>query len=191
VPPPETDPGPAPPARAAFSADPEDNNPFTRRRVAEVFTDLFDRSHAPVPIEVAVKLDPDPVDWMEAIDRGLRYQGPWLSVPDRARLANDPHRDSALALGWDARVRRFADDRPLPADFHNGPLRWQLATLAWSFHVEGVVSGPNGPRRSALETAQALAEALTSDFPLWPTPLAERYPALDSYRAFLGRLPRR
>jgi hypothetical protein len=179
------------PDRATFPAEPEDNNPVVRHRVAEVLMDLADRCGVSAPIEALVKPDPDPAEWMELVARGLRYQGPWLSEPERVRLAGDPHRDAPLALRWDALVRRFATDRPLPADFRSGPLRWQLAALAWSFHVEGAVDVPHGPRRSAPEAAQALADALALDFPLWPTPLAERYPALDSYRAFLGRLPRR
>src|SRR5262249_12814824 len=99
--------------------------------------------------------------------------------------------DAALALRWDAQARRFAADRPLPADFRRRSLRGQLGVLAWSFHCDDTKSGPSPPRRSASEGAHALAAALAVDVPLRSAPLTERYPALASYLGFLGRLPRR
>ena len=101
--------------------------------------------------------------------------------------------DATLALQWDSHVRVFSTDRPLPPGFRNGPIRWQIDTLAWSFHAEKKAgdTGGTSPRRSAAEVAQALGEALAVDMPLRPNPLTERFPALADYLAFLNRLPRR
>ncbi|HMB05603.1 MAG TPA: hypothetical protein VKP69_17945 [Isosphaeraceae bacterium] len=167
-----------PPDRSAYRDDPLD--PDERRRVAEALLDLADR------FEVAT--EPDPAAVMTALARRLRYRGPFLTADERARLAGEPGRDRDLALAWDARVRRFADDRALPGDFARGPLRWQLDTLAWSFHLD---DDPDAPRRSPAEVPHALAEMLAIDDPVRPTPLAARYPALTAYAAFLARLPRR
>jgi Raf kinase inhibitor-like YbhB/YbcL family protein len=41
-------------------------------------------------------------------------------------------------------VRRFTDDRALPKGFARGPLRWQLDTLAWSFHLDDDPDAPRG-----------------------------------------------
>jgi hypothetical protein len=97
-----------------------------------------------------------------------------------------------MALSWHALTRRFAGDRPLPDDYLDGPTRWQLATLAWSFHVDhdpGVAQALS--RGLPAEVVHALAQALAVDVPLPATSLADRYPALAEYRTFLGRLPRR
>jgi hypothetical protein len=166
-----------PPDRSAYRDDPID--PDERRRVAEALLDLADR------FEVAT--EPDPVAVMTALARRLRYRGPFLTVEERARLARESGRDRDLALAWDAQVRRFADDRTLPGDFARGPLRWQLETLAWSFHLDD----PDAARRSSAEVPHALSEALAVDVSVQPMPLAARYPALTAYAAFLGRLPRR
>src|SRR4029077_842514 len=99
----------------------------------------------------------------------------------------DRDRESAHALRWHARTRRFATDRPLPDDLAQGPLRWQLDTLAWSFHLDD----PTDRRRSTAEIPHALAEELAVDLPLFPSALSARHPALAAYRDFLGRLPRR
>ena len=76
----------------------------------------------------------------------------------------------------------------MPGDFARGPLRWQLATLCWSFHLD---DDPTAPRRSPAEIPHALADALAVDLPVRATPLSARYPALAGYVEFLGRLPRR
>ncbi len=129
--------------------------------------------------------DSDPTALMVLVADGLRYQGPWLSAEERARLPRDPDPSRIRALAWDEHLRHFAPDRPLPRDFARGPLRWQLDTLAWSFRL------PPDPRRSAAEVPFALADALAVERPVRPSPLAVRYPALESYARFLGRLPRR
>jgi hypothetical protein len=130
----------------------------------------------------------DPVALMIALADRLRYRGPLLTADELSRLGAEPGRDRDLALRWHERVRRFADDRPLPVGFARGPLRWQLDTLSWSFHLDG---DPAARRRSAAEVPHAIGEALATDVPLRATPLSGRYPALASYAAFLGRLPRR
>jgi hypothetical protein len=180
------------PDPAAFPTVPHDDSPAERRRLVEVLVDLADRCGVRVVPDAAS----DPVALMQALDRDLRYRGPLLSDDERMRLnpAGDgaPDAGAALALRWDAAVRRFAADRPLPEPslFRAGRLRWQLAVLAWSFHVDDAASGRD-PRRSATEVALDLADALTINLPVRPMRLAQRYPALDSYAAFLGRLPRR
>jgi hypothetical protein len=115
-----------------------------------------------------------------------------LSDAERDELARDPGHDAALALRWDALVRCFVGDRPLPAGFRAGPLRWQVAVLAWSFHGEvDLDADATLPRRSASEAVQSLSEALMVDVSLRPVPLTARYPALTHYVTFLARLPRR
>jgi hypothetical protein len=119
----------------------------------------------------------------------LRYRGPRLSEAELARLATLPDRDGTLALRWHDRIGRFADDRPLPGDFARGPLRWQLDTLAWSFHLDG--SRDRGRGRDPSEIPHMLGASLAVDVPLPSLALSARHPALTAYRRFLGRLPRR
>jgi len=172
-----------PPARPVGAAD---DDPGERRRTAEALTALAER------FGVAPGGDAgDPPALMARLAGSLRYRGPWLDGDSRADLARQAGYDAALALRWDALARRFAADRPLPADFASGPLRWQVGVLAWSFHLDPGPGPPPPNRRPADEAAHALAEALTVDSALGPSPLAARYPALDSYRKFLDRLPRR
>jgi hypothetical protein len=169
-----------------------DDSPAERRRVVEVLVDLADRCGVPLPADPAR----DPAALMEALARDLHYRGPFLSDAELRQLGSsgDPDREADLARSWHVTVLRFAPDRPLPAPaaFRAGPLRWQLAVLAWSFHVDdAVIPGAQaGPHRSAAEVAQALAEMLAVDVPVRPLALAEGRPALASYRAFLARLPR-
>jgi len=166
----------------------EEVGPDERRRVAEALTALAER----FGVGAGGEASRDPSALMERVARGLRYRGPFLSDAERGDLGREPGRDAALVLRWDALARRFADDRPLPRGFRRGPLRWQIGVLAWSFHAEREAGvDPSAPRRSAAEAAQALAESLAVDVPLRPTPLSARYPAVASYLAFLGRLPRR
>lgn len=169
-----------PPARADY----QDDRPAgadDRRAVAESLVDLAERSGV---LGAGAVDTNDPAALMALIAARLRYRGPWLAADDVAGL---PAGDQARARAWDARVRQFAADRPLPADFAGGPLRWQLDTFAWSFHVEA--SRDRG--RTPAERVHALADALAIDVALNATPGVERSPALSGYRAFLGRLPRR
>ena len=111
--------------------------------------------------EAGVEQD-DPAAIMALLSGRLRYHGPLLSTAERASLAaaSRSDRESALALRWHARIRRFAADRPLPGDFVRGPLGWQLDTFAWSFHLDP--NDSSGGRRSSSEVVHALGEA-------WPT----------------------
>ena len=182
-----TEPEPPPPDRAAYrdeQADPEQS-----RQVAEALLALAERFG--VSAAEAGSGQDDPAALMVLLAGRLRYRGPLLSAAERASLAAAPRsdRDSALALRWHAQMRRFAADRPLPGDFARGPLRWQLDTFAWSFHLDP--NDPSGGRRSSAEVVHALGEALANDLPLAPCRLSERHPALAAYRDFLGRLPRR
>jgi hypothetical protein len=121
---------------------------------------------------------------MRLADR-LRYRGPILSATDLARLASDSGPDSARARLWHAQVLRFRGDRPLPPDFRSGPVRWQLDTLAWSFHVD------LNSRQSAAEVPHALARELALADAARPSQLALQYPALAAYVEFLAKLPRK
>ena len=183
-PPPPASSVPVPPDRAAYPVDRSDSE--ARQRVSAGLVELAERFGI-IPVEAdGAGIDPSQVMVMIA-DR-LRYRGRVLSPDELARLARDPSLDRALALRWHDHMRRFLADRPLPPHFAAGPLRWQLDTLAWSFHLD---DDRGAPRRSSAEVPHALAEALAVDLPVRPTPLATRYPALADYAAFLGRLPRR
>lgn len=114
-----------------------------------------------------------------------RYEGPWLTAAERAELAGDDDPEARRALLWDALLRRFAADRPLPGDFDELPRAERVRLLAWSFHLDV------GAGASEDETLRRLGEALTIDVATRPSPLADRHPALDDYARFLARLPRR
>ena len=152
-------------------------SPEERARIVEGLEGLADRFEA-----FEIGRWGDPAELMTRISDRLHYRGPTLSTAELARLAaeSDPDRDRALA--WHDRLKGFADDRPLPADFARLPLRRQLDEFARSFHLE--------PPGRAEAVPAALAEALGRDGPVRPTPLAARYPALSDYARFLGRLPR-
>jgi hypothetical protein len=172
------------PDHAAYrdrSADPDE-----RRRVAEALLALAER----FGVEGAMARRDDPVALMVLLAERLRYRGPTLSTAELSRLAAGPDREGTLALRWHDQVRRFADDRRLPDDFARGPLRWQLDTLAWSFHLDPA-DDPAASRRSDAEVPDALGEALAVDVPLPRLALSARHPALAAYRDYLGRLPRR
>jgi hypothetical protein len=173
----------SPPDRAAYPREPVD--PDERRRVAEALLALAERFGVPVG-----PASDDPAALMIVLADRLRYRGPTLTPAELASLSAAPGREGSLALRWHDRVRRFADDRRLPDDFALGPLRWQLDTLAWSFHLDGD-DDPESGRRSSAEVPHALGEALAVDIPVRPTGLSARYPALSAYRDFLGPLPRR
>ncbi|MFO0950243.1 MAG: hypothetical protein U0835_03650 [Isosphaeraceae bacterium] len=179
------------PDPADYPSAAEDDDPAERRRVAEVLEDLADRCGLPRPAGSDAKADPLPL--MEQLATRLRYRGPWLAEADRANLAEaEPPRARALAIAWHDAVRRFAPDRPLPDDFRSGSLRWQLAVLFWSFHLEPPADRVGeGPRRTVSELAQAFAGSLAREVAVGPDPLTERYGALAGYAAFLARLPRR
>ena len=125
-----------------------------------------------------------PTAWMMAI-AALRYHGPLLSAEDVAKIKSDASPGSARALSCDAHIRKVAPDRPLPEGFASGPLRWQLDTLAWSFHLD------LDPKLTPAEIPLAIAEALAREEPVEPNPLEAEYPALEDYSRFLETLPGR
>jgi hypothetical protein len=175
-----------PPDRAAYRDAPAD--PDERRRVGEALLALAER----FGVAGGAAGEDDPAALMILLADRLRYRGPTLSAAELAGLAAGQDREGALALRWHAQIRRFAADRRLPADFAQGPLRWQLDTLAWSFHLDlDRGDDPAGRRRSGAEVPHALGEALAVDVPLRSTPLSARHPALAAYRDFLGPFPRR
>lgn len=165
---------PDPPDRAAYRDDPTE-----RPGAIEAIAELADR------FGVRGETVPDPVVLMETFARNLRYSGPMLTARERSALERAPGREAVPALARDSLISHFVADRPLPEDFREGPLRWQFAALAWSFHQR------DDPRRSPAEVAHALGEVLAVDVPVRPLDLEDRYPALAAYREFLARLPRR
>ena len=114
-----------------------------------------------------------------------RYHGPLLTVRDLEAIAKSSGEGRSRALAWDRRIRGFAADRALPRGFGTGPLRWQIDTLAWSFHQE-----PD-PILTPSEAVDALADALKLDEPIRANPLASKYRTLGEYAKFLGTLPLR
>jgi hypothetical protein len=178
----------APPDRASYLGDPAENDLDERRQAFEALLDLAERFGVRVP--AATSRQDDPAALMVLLADRLRYRGPTLAPSEVASLGAAPDHDGALALRWHARIGHFVPDRPLPRAFAQGPLRWQLDTLAWSFHLE-VSSDPVASRRSTAEVAHALAAALANDLPLPPPTLVTRYPALAAYHDFLRCLPRR
>jgi hypothetical protein len=185
--------------------------PDERRRLAEALVDMIERfcprdgqgevhgDSGTEPRHESPGREGEPAALMIRLAGCLRYPGPSLSAEELTQLAEGGEGpgprwgpDAALALRWHALTRRFLGDRPLPAGFAAGPTRWQLAVLAWSFHVDeepGVIRALT--RGVPEETVHALADALEVDVPIPATSLAGRYPALDRYRRFLGGLPRR
>ncbi|WP_422928327.1 hypothetical protein [Singulisphaera sp. PoT] len=161
-----------------------------RKKVAESLREISERFG--VLQAEATHGDEDLVALMTTLARDLRYQGPLLSDDEQANLRAEDgpgsEHDRVLALKWDARIRRFAPDRPLPEDFASGSLVWQLETLIWSFHAD---DDPHPRLASPVELTHALADALVLDFPVRPIPLFKDQPVLRRYFAFLDRLPRR
>ncbi len=160
----------------------EATEPDERRRVVEALISLTQRFGVPVP-----NPNVEPAELMMHIAKELRYRGPLLTPDDRTRLAGEGGRNGRLALRWDESVRRYLDDRPLPDGFARGPLRWQLDTLVWSFHLDDLRT----THRTASEVVHALADALAIDVPVHSIPLAAHFPPLAAYETFLTRLPRR
>jgi hypothetical protein len=167
----------APPLRptSAVPDDPVDEAPVQAglMTLADRFGLELDRTAKPDTTALMIQL------------ANVRYSGPWLTAAERAALAADPDPEADRALAWEAHLRRFAPDRPLPPDFATGPLRWQLEVLTWSFHLE-----PD-PHRPAAEVPAHLADRLAVDVSTRPSPFESRYPALRAYARFLDRLPRR
>ncbi|HEV3165310.1 MAG TPA: hypothetical protein VGZ22_14885 [Isosphaeraceae bacterium] len=157
-------------------------SPDEQASVTEGLLDLAQRFGV---VEASSASHEDPTALMIALADRLRYRGPYLDEAELTRLMRERDPERAEALAWHRQVLRFAADRPLPADFARGPLRWQLDTLAWSFHVE-----PN-PRWSVAEVPHALADVLAVERPIHSSSLITRYPPLDAYARFLSRLPRR
>ncbi len=143
-----------------------------RRRVAEGLADLADRCGV-----AAGDVEGDPAALMARLADRLRYRGPLLTPEEMARV---PEADRRRIAAWDAHVRRFLPDRPLPADFAARPLRRQLDTLAWSFHL----APPRGP---VAEVPDLLADLLAVEGPIRPP----SDPTQAAYARFLARLPRR
>lgn len=183
--------GQPPPDPARYPSEHVD--PEETRRVTEGLVALAEQFGLEIP---EAPDDQTPATLITTLATRLRYRGPWLTPTELVELEDEanpePSRDRSLALAWHTQIRRFAPDRALPANFPNGPLRWQLDTLAWSFHLDEVLLNPSlVGQRSLAEIPHALAQALALDISLRETPLVARHPALASYRAFLGRLPRR
>ena len=162
-----------------------DRSPLTPAEEAKVVAGLIAMA------ERFSALDPTPPDLgrrpteiMERLKERLTYRDSLLTPSDAAGLAASSDPDRGRALAWDTHVRLFLPDRPLPADFADGPLGWQVRVLAWSFHLD-----PGS--RPAGEVPRLLSEALGVPVSARPTPLAAVYPALADFGRFLRRLPPR
>lgn len=173
---------PIPPDRDRYRGDPLDDDPELRERVVAGLVELAERFGVIAPGRGGIGQDPSAL--MERIADRLRYRGPLLSADELASLRSMPAAGRSRALAWDEQIRRFVPDRPLPTDFASGPLRWQLDTLAWSFHL------PPDPRLAPAELPHALGHALAVEGSARSNPLTDRYPALGEYERFLLRLPR-
>jgi hypothetical protein len=178
-------------------------------RLTEALVDMLERFDPLEPqSRVAGDSGAERTQYLEDLDAGrlmtrlaqrLRYTGALLSEDELRRLEERVGRqerrrdsDAELALRWHALTRRFSLDRRLPTDFVEGPTRWQLATLAWSFHVENEPTILKALEESSPEEiVHALAEVLAVDVPLPATSLSGQFSGLDDYRRFLSRLPRR
>jgi hypothetical protein len=172
-------------ARSRASAFPP-RDPFAapvdadqRERVVEGLTDLASR------FGVGIPSGKDPTDLIMRINQQLRYRGAWLSGAELRRLRDNPSPDAVRAVRWHEHLTHFATDRPLPSDFFEGPLDWQLRVLSTSFRVE-----PH-PGFTPAEVPFALEDALAFPGTVRDSPLASRYPALAEYARFLAKLPRR
>ena len=175
----------------AISVD-EEISPDERERLVEALVHMNDRFGLSEGDPLPQDGRSDPSALMNHLASRLRYDGPFLSESDREALRNDSRREAGLALRWEDHIHKFAADRPLPADFASKGISSQVALLVWSFHLDSDHRATNTRARlSPAERVQALAEELTVDMALRPTPLVEQYPALASYLTFLGRLPRR
>jgi hypothetical protein len=154
-----------------------------RAQVNEALVDLAEQSGIAEPGLPGSGADPTAL--MVLLADRLHYRGPVLSAVELAALEREDGPDRDRALAWHGLVQRYRADRRLPPNFATGPLRWQLDTLAWSFHVEPMM------KQSAAEVPHALGRELAVAVSTRPNPLAARYPALAAYARFLGQLPRR
>lgn len=176
---------PAPPAGGPPSRPGSGRGPLSSAEEGKVVAGLIAMA------ERFSALDPTPTDpgrraaeLMERLRERLVYRDSLLTPSDVSAIAASADPDRARMLAWDAHVRRFLPDRPLPADFADGPLGWQVRVLAWSFHLD-----PGA--RPVEEIPHLLSESLGAPVSARPSPLASVYPALADYGRFLRRLPAR
>ena len=162
---------------AARSSPTRRSSPRTRARIVAGLEDLADR------FEVGGSNDPGE---LMAPDRG---PGPLSGADPLARRARP--------------ARRRGRPRPRPGpglaradqpDLRRRPplarrLRRRSRSPASSTGSPG--RSTSTPRPGPRPSPGALAEALSREGPIRPTPLAARYPALSDYARFLGKLPRR
>jgi hypothetical protein len=178
----EIDPTPSPAVvetRAPTRDDDRPVEPDDRARLVEGLIEMGERFHIVMPDSI------DPTSLMREIGAQLRYRGRWLTEEERIQLDRGPSADRETILAWDRHLQRFRDDRMLPPNFVDRPLREQVHLFAWSYHLS-----PD-PRRSLGEVPHAMIDALSLEHPVRPSPVESKYPALAEYARFLARLPRR
>jgi hypothetical protein len=163
------------PPETASSAD-------ERTRVMDSLVDLAERFHV---LDVNERAPDSPAKLMLRISETLRYRGPALSPARLARLRAEDSEGKERALAMHAHISHYLPDHPLPEKFSNGNLRYQLVTLAWSFHVN------HDTRRPPTEIPAELEEALAVPFSARTGKLITGYPEVAEYEKFLRRLPRR
>ena len=161
------------------------NDPATRARVVLAIGQLADRFGIRDRSADPNGSQGDLTALTERIANRLRYRGPYLTADERVRLRAETAPGRARALEWDAHLRQFAPDRPLPSDFRRLSTRRQVDTLAWSFHQD------LDPTLDPAEVVATLGHSLALDDPPRSNPLAERYPTLAEYEEFLRTLPSR
>ena len=153
-----------------------------RTRILDGLIDFAERYHV---LELNAAAPGDPAKLMlEIVDR-LRYRGGILSARDLHHLRSEGTLESERVLAMHAHILHFLPDHPMPATFSRGTLRWQLVTLAWSFHVS------HDSRRKVSEIPAELSEALAAPTSVKAGSAAFRFPEVAEYEKFLARLPRR
>jgi hypothetical protein len=153
-----------------------------RSRVLDGLIDFAERYQV---LDLNARAPDDPAKLMMEIADRLRYRGGVLSPQDLHHLRSEGTSDSQRALAMHAHILHFLPDHPLPANFSRGTLRWQLVTLAWSFHIA------HDSRRKISEIPAELSEALAGPASLKAASAAFRFPEVAEYEKFLARLPRR
>ena len=118
----------------------------------------------------------------------VRYTGPLLNSAELAAIGGETSSGRSRAIAWDSMIHRFVADRwpPEPTSqraINDGPLRWQIDTLAWSFHLE------LDSKLTTAEVVDAISDVLKLDEPIQSNPLEEKYHSLGEYAKFLRRLP--
>jgi hypothetical protein len=119
-------------------------------------------------------------DCLDRVDSTTNLKPYVLLTQIRQRLTYRGTFDTSLPAAFE-HLRHFLPDRPLPDDFPDGGLEWQLRVLSWSFHLD-----PGA--RSVEELPAFLSESLSLLSPL-KLPQASRSAVEIDAAQFLKKLP--